>query len=51
MLQLPERRQFRIPAWGMVKSLMRTPLIIDGRNVYDGDELEDMGFIYHCIGR
>ena len=51
VLLLTEWRQFRIPAWQKVKSLMNTPLIIDGRNVFDGDELEDMGFIYYCIGR
>jgi len=51
VLLLTEWRQFRIPAWQTVKSLMNTPLIIDGRNVYDGDELEEMGFTYYCIGR
>jgi len=51
VLLLTEWRQFRIPAWNTVKNLMKTPLIIDGRNVYDGDELEDMGFTYYCIGR
>ena len=30
---------------------MKTPLVIDGRNVYDGDELVEQGFIYYCIGR
>ena len=51
VLLLTEWRQFRIPAWKTVKSLMRTPVIIDGRNVYDGDEIEEMGFTYYCIGR
>ena len=51
VLLLTEWRQFRIPAWHDVKKLMKTPLIIDGRNVYDGAELEDMGFTYYCIGR
>ena len=51
VLLLTEWRQFRIPAWQTVKKLMKTPLIIDGRNVYDGDELEEMGFTYYCIGR
>ena len=27
------------------------PVVIDGRNVYDADELEDLGFTYYCIGR
>ena len=30
---------------------MATPLILDGRNIYDKEELEEAGFIYHCIGR
>jgi UDPglucose 6-dehydrogenase len=51
VLLLTEWRQFRIPAWQMVKSLMKTPVVIDGRNVYDADELEDLGFTYYCIGR
>ena len=25
--------------------------VLDGRNIYDGDELQEMGFVYHCIGR
>jgi UDPglucose 6-dehydrogenase len=51
VLLLTERRQFRIPAWQTVKSLMNSPVIIDGRNVYDGDELVELGFTYYCIGR
>ena len=51
MLLLTEWRQFRIPAWQTVKSLMRSPVIIDGRNVYDIDELEELGFTYYCIGK
>ncbi len=51
VLLLTEWRQFRIPAWQTVKSLMRSPVIIDGRNVYDIDELEELGFTYYCIGK
>ena len=51
VLLLTEWRQFRIPAWQTVKKLMKTPLVIDGRNVYDGNELEQLGFTYYCIGR
>ena len=51
LLLLTEWRQFRIPAWDRVKELMRNPLIIDGRNIYDAAELEAQGFTYHCIGR
>ena len=51
VLLLTEWRQFRIPAWDRVKELMRTPVVIDGRNIYDYRELEEQGFTYYCIGR
>ena len=30
---------------------MRAPVIFDGRNLYDPQQLESLGFIYHSIGR
>ena len=43
----------RIPDAFLVgrQKLMATPLILDGRNIYDVKELEENGFVYHCIGR
>jgi len=51
LLVVTEWRQFRIPSWQHVKELMRTPLVIDGRNVYDAQDLLAFGFHYHCIGK
>ena len=34
-----------------VKSLMKKPLVIDGRNIYNRKELEKLGFIYEGIGK
>ena len=51
LLLLTEWKQFRLPSWGVVKKLMRQPLIMDGRNIYDIEELKAAGFEYHCIGR
>jgi UDPglucose 6-dehydrogenase len=51
LLLVTEWKEFRLPAWVDVKAKMRTPLIIDGRNIYDAHELKDLGFIYKCIGR
>ncbi len=51
VLLLTEWRQFRIPAWQTVKKLMKAPVVIDGRNVYDIVELESLGFTYYCIGK
>jgi UDPglucose 6-dehydrogenase len=36
---------------GKLKQLMRCPVIIDGRNVFDPGNMEAMGFTYHCVGR
>lgn len=30
---------------------MNTPLVIDGRNIYDRQDLSEMGFDYMCIGK
>ena len=51
LLLLTEWKQFRLPSWGVVKKLMRQPLIMDGRNIYDTEDLKAAGFEYHCIGR
>jgi UDPglucose 6-dehydrogenase len=51
ILLLTEWKQFRLPSWGVVKKAMRTPLIIDGRNIYCTDELQELGFEYFCIGK
>lgn len=48
---LTEWKQFRVPSWNVLHRVMRGNLIIDGRNIYDPDELAEEGFIYHCIGK
>ena len=50
LLILTEWKQFRLPNWQVVKKVMANPLIIDGRNIYDSDELSSLGFEYYCIG-
>jgi len=51
LLVLTEWKQFRLPSWGVMKKSMKTPLIIDGRNIYDSKELKELGFDYFCIGK
>ena len=50
LLLLTEWKEFRLPSWPRVRSLMRIPLVLDGRNIYDKKEMEDAGFLYECIG-
>lgn len=51
LLVVTEWKEFRMPSWPSLKKLMKTPLVLDGRNIYDIKELEENGFVYHCIGR
>lgn len=51
LLLVTEWKEFRLPAWGVLKKAMRHPLLIDGRNLYDAREVGEAGFEYHCIGR
>lgn len=50
LLLLTEWKQFRLPSWKVLQRVMKSPLILDGRNIYDAKELEDLGFQYECIG-
>jgi UDPglucose 6-dehydrogenase len=51
MLLLTEWKEFRLPTWGVIRKAMRRPLVIDGRNIFDADELEENEFEYYCIGK
>lgn len=48
---LTEWNQFRMPSWKVLRNIMRGNLILDGRNIYDGQELQEEGFIYKRIGK
>jgi UDPglucose 6-dehydrogenase len=48
---LTEWNEFRGLDLKRIKSLLRTPLIIDLRNIYTVQEIEKHGFTYHSIGR
>jgi UDPglucose 6-dehydrogenase len=43
--------EFREPDFGRIKSLMRRPAVFDGRNIYNPQQLTEMGFHYQGIGR
>jgi UDPglucose 6-dehydrogenase len=51
LLLLTEWKQFRLPSWGVIQKSMNNPLIIDGRNIYDAEEIRGLGFDYFCIGK
>jgi UDPglucose 6-dehydrogenase len=48
---LTEWHQFRRPNFQRLKQLMAEPVLFDGRNVWDADEVRSVGFTYYGIGR
>jgi UDPglucose 6-dehydrogenase len=46
-----EWNEFRSPDLEQVKSLLKSPVIFDGRNVLDPAKTRSAGFTYFCIGR
>ena len=50
MLLLTEWNEFKRPDYERIKSLLKTPIIFDGRNQYYGNKLIRMGFKYFCVG-
>ena len=51
IIVVTEWKEFRLPSWKTIRKIVKTPVILDGRNIYDKQELEESGFIYHGIGR
>jgi UDPglucose 6-dehydrogenase len=51
LLVLTEWQEFRSPDFDEVKRLLKRPLVIDGRNLYDPEEMRAAGFKYFSVGR
>ena len=48
---ITEWQEFREPDFARIKKLMRTPVVFDGRNIYQPDQMKALGFTYFSIGR
>lgn len=46
-----EWKVFRVPSWDVMRRLMKGCIIVDGRNIYDRDEVTAEGFSYTAIGK
>lgn len=47
---ITEWAEFRIPAWDVLKKIMKQPVIFDGRNLYDRKFITNLGFQHYGIG-
>lgn len=50
LLLLTEWKEFRLPNWEKVKKSMNKLVLLDGRNIYEGKEMRELGFYYEGIG-
>lgn len=51
LVLLTEWKEFRVPSWSVMKRVMRHLILIDGRNIYDKEEVISEGFEYMAIGK
>jgi UDPglucose 6-dehydrogenase len=51
LLVVTEWNEFRRPDFERIKKALRTPVLFDGRNVYDPAHMKELGFEYRGIGR
>jgi UDPglucose 6-dehydrogenase len=51
LLILTEWNEFRRPDFERIKKLLKSPVIFDGRNIFDPADLRKLGFQYYSIGR
>jgi UDPglucose 6-dehydrogenase len=51
LLVLTEWNEFRRPNFATMKDLLKSPVLFDGRNIYDSEELRKLGFTYYSVGR
>lgn len=51
LMLVTEWKEFRVPSWNVIHKSMRTPVVFDGRNIYDRTELESDGFTYYALGK
>ena len=48
---LTEWKEFRMPDWAQLRGTMRGDAVVDGRNIYDKQEVRAAGFRYFGIGK
>jgi len=46
-----EWKEFRTPDFEAIRTALRTPVVFDGRNLYEPAVMASFGLEYHCIGR
>ena len=48
---ITEWQEFREPDFQRMRKMMKTPVIFDGRNIYQPEQMKELGFTYYSVGR
>ena len=51
LMLVTEWKEFRLPSWAVIRKTMAQQIVLDGRNIYNKKEMEELGFVYSCIGK
>ena len=51
LVVVTEWNQYRNPDFTRIRDSLRSPIVIDGRNLYDPSKMRGLGFVYDCFGR
>ena len=51
LMLVTEWKEFRLPSWAVIRKTMAQQIVLDGRNIYDKKEMEELGFVYSRIGK
>ena len=51
LIIVTEWNEFRRPNFTKISQALKSPVIFDGRNLFDPTKMNRLGFVYHSIGR
>ena len=51
LMLVTEWKEFRLPSWAVIKKTMAQQAVLDVRKIFDKKEMEELGFVYYCIGK
>lgn len=50
LIIMTEWKEYRTPDWEHIRECLIEPVVFDGRNLYDSEDMEELGFRYYAIG-
>jgi UDPglucose 6-dehydrogenase len=50
LVLVTEWPEFKFPNFNIIRKLLKEPVVFDGRNIYEPEEMKRKGFAYYCIG-